>query len=286
MRLNQNMASLGIYQNYKKSLGMNSTALNRLSTGQKINSSKDDPNKLGQSETMRMQIRGLSQAQRNLQDGVSMMQTFDSALESVGNALTRIKELTVQAGSGTNADADRETIQKEIDTLKDHIDFTAKNAQFNGKNIIGDSGVTNNKYPNNLIMTVGANAKETMKIPTFNVNTEVLTDENGNSVRNISVMDDDSISKSLGVIDSAITEISSIRGKYGAIQNRMETTAQNMDKNIEVNTRAESSLRDSDVALEMAEIARTQILIDTSLALMVQSNNLPMDALRALERVK
>ncbi|MGL5150841.1 MAG: flagellin [Clostridium sp.] len=286
MRLNQNMASLGIYQNYKKNLGMNSTALDRLSSGQKINTSKDNPNKLGQSETMRMQIRGLAQAQRNLQDGVSMMQTFDGALDTVGNALTRMKELTVQAGAGGNTEEDRETIQREIDTLKSHIDYTAKNAEFNGKNIIGDEGVTNNNYPNNIVMTVGANSKETMKIPTFNVNTSALTDENGNTLKDISVMDSEAIATSLGVIDSAIAQVSSIRGKYGAIQNRMETTAENMSKNIEVNQRAESSLRDSDVALEMAEIARTQILIDTSLALMVQSNNLPMDALKVLERVK
>lgn len=282
MRLNQNMASLSVYQNYKKTLAQNTTALDRISSGLKVKNAKDNPNKIGQSEFMRMQIRGLSQAQKNLQDGVSMMQTFDGALETVSNSLTRIKELSVQAGSGANSPEDLSIIQKEIDTLKEHIDFTAVNAEFNGKNIIGDKGVTNNNYPNEMAMTVGANSKELMKIPTYNVTTENLMDEKGNSLKNLDVTKENGVSDALSVVDASIKMVNSIRGKYGAISNRMETTAENMYQTIETSQKAESSIRDSDIALEMAEIARTNLLKDAALGLMVQTNNLPMDALRAL----
>lgn len=282
MRLNQNMASLSVYQNYKKTLAQNTTALDRVSSGLKIRNAKDNPNKIGQSELMRMQIRGLSQAQRNLQDGVSMMQTFDGALETVGNALNRIKELTVQAGSGLNNEEDLKVIQTEIDALKSHIDFAAKNSEFNGKNIIGDKNVTNNNYPNEIPMTVGANSKELMKIPTFNVTTEFLVDSKGNALKDLDVTKENGVGDGLSVIDAAIKTVNSVRGKYGAISNRMEATAENMYQTIDTTQKAESSIRDSDIALEMAEVARTQILKDSALALMTQTNNLPMDALRAL----
>ncbi|MEG0367086.1 MAG: flagellin [Coprobacillus sp.] len=123
MRLNQNMNSLSIYNSYRKNLTANSSALDKLSSGTKINSAKDNPNKIGQSETMRMQLRSLQAAQRNLQDGSSMLQTADSALQEVNNSLTRMKELAVSAADGTKSVDDRKIIQTEIDQLKSNIDI-------------------------------------------------------------------------------------------------------------------------------------------------------------------
>ena len=225
MRLHQNMDSLNVYQNYKKNLNVQAGVLNRISTGQKINSAKDNPNKLGQSENFRMQIRGLQSAEKNLQDGVSMMQATDGALETVSNSLVRMKELTVQASNGTNNEDDLKVIQLEIDQLKQHIDYTAKNSDFNGVNLIGNKFVSNNDNPEYKTSMIGANAKEEIKIPMFNVTTDALRDKDGNSLSDIDVTKIENSNKNLSAIDAAIANVSSVRSRYGAIQNRMESTA-------------------------------------------------------------
>lgn len=286
MRLNQNMDSLNVYQNYKKNLNIQSGVINRISTGQKINSAKDNPNKLGQSEYFRMQIRGLQCAQKNLQDGVSMMQATDGVLESVSNSLVRIKELTVQASNGTNSDGDLKAIQLEIDQLKQHIDDTAKNANFNGVNLINNKFVSNNNNPEYKTSMIGANAKEEIKIPMFNVTTDGLRDENGNDLSHLDVTDIKDADKNLSVIDAAISNVSNVRSRYGAIQNRMESTSNNVGGNMASLEKADSSIRDTDMALEMAEYARTSILHETSTALLAQTNRFPSDILSILERVK
>lgn len=286
MRLHQNMDSLSIYQNYKKNLNVQGGVLNRISTGQKINSAKDNPNKLGQSENFRMQIRGLQSAQKNLQDGVSMMQATDGALEGISNSLTRIKELTVQAGNGTNNEEDLRVIQLEIDQLKQNIDYTAENSDFNGVNLIGNKFVINNDDPEYKTSMIGANAKEEIKIPMFNVTTEGLKDKEGNSLSNLDVTKTENNDKNLSVIDAAISNVSSVRSRYGAIQNRMESTTSNIEGSMIGLEKADSSIRDSDIGLEMAEYARTSILHEASTALLAQTNKFPSEILSILERVK
>lgn len=286
MRLNQNMSSLNIYRNYKKNLGLQSIALNRLSTGNKINSSKDNPNKLAISEGLRMQIRGLQSAERNLQDGVSMIQATDGALNTISETLIRIKELTVQGSNGTLTNEDLNSIQAEIDQLKKHIDYTTKNSSFNGVNLINSNKVSNNDYPIHIPHVIGANVKEEIKIPVFNVTTDVLKDEKGNTLKSLDVTKKEDKDKNLSVIDEAIKSVNSIRSRYGAIQNRMETSTENLSSTSLNLEKAESKVRDADLALEMAEYSRTSILHQTSIALMSQSNGFPQDVLRILENIK
>ncbi|MBU3135984.1 flagellin [Clostridium gasigenes] len=287
MRLHQNMDSLNVYQNYKKNLKVQGGVLNRIATGQKINSSKDNPNKLGQSENFRMQIRGLQSAEKNLQDGVSMMQATDGALETVSNTLVRMKELTVQASNGTNTVEDLKVIQLEIDQLKQHIDYTAKNSDFNGVNLIGNKFVSNNNNPEYKTSMIGANAKEDIKIPMFNVSTDALGDKDGkNPLSEIDVTKIENSNKNLASIDAAIANVSSVRSRYGAIQNRMESTANNLASSMQGLEKADSSIRDSDIGLEMADYARTSILHEASTALLAQTNRFPSDILSILERVK
>lgn len=285
MRLNQNMQSLNVYRNYKKNLVNQSIALDRITTGSKINSAKDNPNKLGVSEGLRMQIRGLQMAERNLQDGVSMMQTVDSSISTISESLIRIKELTVQAG-GVQNDEDLSIIQGEINQLKEHIDYTVNNSEFNGVKLLNSEKVTNNDYPKYLNHVVGANAKEEINIPVFNVKTDILIDSEGNSLKNIDVTNVNELGKNLKVVDSAIETINSVRSRYGAIQNRMDTSSQNLSGSSFNLENAESRIRDSDLALEMAEYARTSILHETSIALMQQTNRFPQDVLRVLENMK
>ena len=286
MRLRQNMDSLNVYQNYKKNLNIQSGVLNRISTGQKINSAKDNPNKLGQSEQFRMQIRGLQAAEKNLQDGVSMMQATDGALETVSVSLVRIKELTVQSGNGTKNEGDLKVIQLEIDQLKQQIDYTAKNSSFNGVNLIGNDLVTDNKNPEYKTSMIGANVSDEIKIPMFNVSSDNLKDKDGNSLGGVGVTKPENINKNLSAIDAAIVSVSSIRSKYGAIQNRMESTYNNVGANVMSLENADSSIRDSDIGVEMAEYARTSILHEASTALLAQTNKFPSEILSILERVK
>ncbi len=287
MRLHQNMDSLNVYQNYKKNLNVQAKVLNRISTGQKINSAKDNPNKLGQSENFRMQIRGLQSAEKNLQDGVSMIQATDGALETVGNSLVRMKELTVQASNGINNVEDLKVIQLEIDQLKKNIDYTAKNSDFNGVNLISNKFVSDNDKPEYKTSMIGSNAKDEIKIPMFNVTTDALRDKDGkNPLSEVDVTKVENINKNLSSIDEAIANVGRVRSRYGAIQNRMESTADNLNGSMASLEKADSSIRDSDIALEMADYARTSILHETSTALLAQTNRFPSDILSILERVK
>lgn len=285
MRLNQNMSSLSIYNTYKKNLVSNSTALERISSGIKLNSAKDNPNKIGQSEQMRIQLRSLGSAQRNLQDGASMIQAADGALQEVNNNLSRMKELVISAANGTKSEEDVATIQDEINQLKQGIDNIAKGTQFNGVKLIGDENVFSNNYPAHHDIVVGAMVGEQTRIPAYNLSPEVLQDSKGNSIADLNVIDREKCLIASDTIDDVIGIVSSIRSKYGALQGRFENGAENLDGNMNVLQKAESNIRDTDIAVEMAELARTQILTDTALALMVQSNKLPQEALQVLQKL-
>lgn len=285
MRLNQNMESLNVYRNYKKNLSNQAVSLNRISTGTKINSAKDNPNKLGVSEGLRLQIRSLQMAEKNIQDGVSMMQTVDGTLSTINETLTRIKELTVQSG-GATSDDDLAVIQGEINQLKEHIDYTVNNSDFNGIKLLSSDKVVNNNYPKFLDHKVGATSDEDIKIPIFNIQTDMLTDKEGNSIANLDITDKSNIDKNLSTIDGAIQMVTSIRSKYGSIQNRMETSAENLTGSSSNLVSAESRIRDTDIALEMAEYSRTSILNETSIAIMQQTNKFPQEVLRILENMK
>ncbi len=285
MRLNQNMQSLNVYRNYKNNVSIQSVTLDRISSGKKINSAKDNPNKLGVSEGLRLQIRGLQMAERNIQDGVSMMQTVDGALSTVSESLIRIKELTVQAG-GVNTASDLEVIQNEISKLKEHIDYTVNNSDFNGVKLLNSDRVTTNDYPKYLKHLVGANSQEEIDIPVFNLTTDMLTDNKGNPLKLLDVTNSKKLDENLEIIESSISTVNSVRSRYGAIQNRMDTSAQNLNGSSFNLENAESRIRDTDIALEMAEYARTSVLHETSIALMQQTNSFPQEILRILENMK
>jgi len=280
MRLNQNMESLNVYKNYSKNLKIQSKVMERISSGSKINSTKDNSNKMGVREGLRMQIRGLQVAQKNLQDGVSMIQATDSTLSSINESLIRMKELTVQAG-GMQNESDLNIIQNEINQIKDSINQMSSNSEFNGVNLL--SGENNDN--NYLTHMTGANSGEDMKIPLFNINTSTLKDESGNSLKDLDITKDGRVSEALSIIDGAIETVTSIRSKYGALQNRMETTYENIDENTISLQSAESGISDADIALEMSEYARTTIISESSLAILTQTNNFPKEILNILQRV-
>lgn len=272
------MYSLNIHYGYKQNLVKNSTALERISTGSKINSAKDNPIKLGQSENVRIQLRGLQAAERNLQDGISMIQTADSAMGNINDVLIRMRELTVQAGNGTNTEEDKKAIQTEIEQLKEHIDKTAKNTEFNGNKLLVAEGVTDNNNPTYKEMQGGANVNDSIKVPQFNLSSKVL------NIDSIDVIGDSD--GALELIDEAISTVNGARSRYGALQQRMETSANNLSQSGSNLEKAESEIRDADVALEMANLTKTNILVEAATAIMKQTNNFPNDVLRILENVR
>lgn len=278
MRININMKSLGIYSGYKKNIAANSAAMEKISSGKKINSAKDNPLKIEQSENFRMQIRSLEMANKNLQDSTSMIQVADTAMGTISEALIRMKELTVQAANEVTNEADRKLIQDEIDVLRSHIDDTAKNTEFNGNKLLVNGNVTDNSKPDYVEMQIGANVGDSIGIPFFNVSAETL------GLDKLDVVND--ATKALNSIDEALKDVNGCRAKYGAVQNRLETSIEITSSSSYTYEKSSSDINDADIALEMAEIARTSILMESATAMMAQSNNFPKDMLNILANLR
>ena len=274
MIINKNIASLNIYKTYSKNLTKQSLSLERISSGIKINSSKDNPNMIAQSERFRMQVRGLQVAARNSQDGVSMLQTAEGGLEGITNSLQRVRELIVQAG-GTTTDSDKKGIQMEINQMLEGTDDMANNTEFNGVKllVIGKD----EPKPHVIEMLIGANVGEKIDIPKFNLTKEGL---------NLDGVDVNDIDKSLKLVDAALDSVVGARSKFGALENRFES---NYNSTMEISEKvesAESGIRDADLAGEMMQYSKYNILVEAGNAMMAQSNKLPQDALRILENVR
>lgn len=278
MRININMKSLGIYSGYKKNIIANSAAMEKISSGKKINSAKDNPLKIEQSENFRMQIRALEMANKNLQDSTSMIQVADTAMGTISEALIRMKELTVQAANEVTNEADRKIIQGEIDELTSYINDTAKNTEFNGNKLLVNGNVTDNSKPDYVEMQIGANVGDSIGIPFFNVSSETL------GIDKLDVVND--ATKALNSIDEALKNVNGCRAKYGAVQNRLENSIEITSSSSYIYEKSSSDINDADIALEMAEIARTSILMESATAMMAQSNNFPKDMLNILANLR
>lgn len=280
MRININMKSLSIYSGYKKNITENATAMERISSGSKINSAKDNPLKIDQSEKLKMQIRSLEMASKNVQDTTSMVQTADTAMGTISEVLIRMKELVIKGASSTNTEYDKQVIQTEIEELTNYIEDTANNTEFNGNKILANANVTDNNKPFYMEMQTGSNVGDSMMIPFFNVSSKVL------GIDTLDVTTEDGAAEALKNIDKALVNVNSCRSSYGAIQGRLETTAEIISSGTYVYEKSSSDINDADIALEMAEIARTSILMESATAMMAQSNNFPKDMLNILANLR
>jgi flagellin len=267
VRLNHNLFSLSIYNYYKNQLAESAKASNNVGTGSKLNSAKDNPGKIGENETLKIQVLTNDAASKNVQNTNSMLQTFDGGLQNISDDLTRMKELTVSAGSGTLTDSDKKDIQAEIDSIKSGIDSLANNTEFNDVKL-SNSTLTGNAT-SSIKTTIGNMDGESMDIPFYNVSAENL------GVGNLDISNVDAAN---AAVDKAIDMVSKIRGQYGSIQNQLEGTADYLSsKDINIQT-VQSSIGDADIATEMSQYSKSQVLIQASIALMAQSNNFPKDA--------
>lgn len=298
MRLNHNMASLNIYRTHTKVLEKQSIALNRLSSGYKINNAKDDPNGIAQSERMRMEIRGLQAAGNNNQDGVSMLQTAEGGLEGMTQMLQRVRELVVQSGSASIEESDRKNIQNEIDQMVEGMGDISDNIEFNGKKLLNKSKLDEvtaslaSADKIELDMAVGSRPGESIKIPIYDMSPEKLVIKDGGALDGKSVKDvniengEQSINDALSIIDNAITQVGSVRSEYGALENRFTDNLDAINEMKQSIEGTDSLIRDSDMAEEIMEYTKDSILLEAGNAMMAQTNKFPQDVLRILENVK
>lgn len=274
MRLNKNIFSLNIYRTYSNNISKGSKALNNISTGKKINSAKDNPSKIAQNETLKINILSSKKAQQNIQDTNSMLQTFDGSMQEMNDMLSRMRELTVQGSNGALSSDDVTAIQSEIDQLKDGLNDIVNNTKFNGVSI-SDETVTgfDANYKKSMI---GVLADESIDIPYFNLSSENLGIDNLDMTKG---------EENLESIDNAINMVSRVRGTYGAIQNGLEETAENLSaKNINIES-AQSNIGDADITKEYLKYSTSQILMQSSLSLIAQANQIPQDALQIIGNI-
>lgn len=273
MIINNNMMSLNAQRAQTVNASGMGKSLEKLSTGQRVNRAADDAAGLTISEKMRSQVRGLNQASRNAQDGISAVQTAEGALDEVHSMLQRMRELTVQAGNDTNQDKDRAAIKAEIHQLYDEIDSISTKTEFNKQKLLS-GGFKNGKK-----LQVGANEGQTLTITIDNMAAKSI----GLSAKNdLKVDSSDEVSKSIVKIDKAIEKISEQRSNLGAVQNRLEHTIKNLDNAAENTQAAESRIRDTNMAKEMSTFTKNNVLSQAAQAMISQANQVPQQALQLL----
>jgi len=285
MTINTNIVSLNAQRNLNKSQSSLSISMQRLSSGMRVNSAKDDAAGLAIAERMNAQVKGMNVAARNANDGISLAQTAEGALGAVGDALQRMRELAVQARNSTNSDSDKDSLDKEFGELAKEIQRVLGGTTFNGKAILGAQAAT-------LTFQVGANttSDDTISIATSNmtslasITTLAGTDNAGTGRAKIdSTADATAIATVIADIDTALDLVNSERATMGASQNRFEAVISNLQTSVENQSAARSRIMDADFAAETAAMSRAQILQQAGTAMVAQANQLPQQVLKLLQ---
>jgi len=273
LTVNTNISSLNAQRNLTGSQSTLATSLQRLSSGLRINSAKDDAAGLAISNRMTSQINGLNQAARNANDAISLAQTAEGALDEVTGMLQRMRELAVQSVNDTNTSTDRASLNAEFQQLSSEIQRISTTTSFNGKNVLdGTLG--------NATFQVGANADETI---TVNINTAMGTSAGALDIATNTVSMASTATSSITAIDDALEEVDTFRGTLGAVQSRFESTIANVSNIAENVSAARSRIVDADFALETANLTKAQILQQAGVAMLSQANQLPQTALSLLQ---
>ncbi|GEA05993.1 flagellin [Alteromonas sp. KUL42] len=276
--VNTNVSSLNAQRQLFTTGNNLSTAFERLSSGFRINSAADDAAGLQITDRMTSQVQGLNQAVRNANDGISLAQTAEGAMQETTTALQRIRTLAIQSQNGINTSADRLALQKEVSALRTEISRISTTTQFAGVDVL--TGDFSAKF------LVGANAGQTISV---NLSTAALARAgvNGFSATGLGITDDDVLteqaaSRLLTAVDSAISAIGGMRADLGALQNRFQSTIRNLSNISENVSAARSRIKDADFATETAELSRNQILQQASTTILAQANQRPQAALSLL----
>ncbi|GAB4144956.1 MAG: flagellin [Planctomycetota bacterium] len=273
LRVNTNIASINAQRNTALVTTRLARNFQRLSTGLRISTAADDAAGLAISERLRSQIRSLGQASRNANDGISLVQVGEGALNEVSNILVRLRELAIQAANGSSSTADKNTIKEEFDSLVNEINRIAQSTDFNGVRLLDGSSTT-------VAFQVGINNQTGIDVLNITL-TPALSTTLGLSTIDVGSGGDTSFA--LVQIDTAVNLVSQLRGKFGSLQNRLQSTIANLGVSRESLAAAESRIRDVDVAYETAELTRNSILQQASIAILGQANAQPQAALRLLQ---
>ncbi|MDO8226895.1 hypothetical protein BSBH6_04284 [Bacillus subtilis] len=278
MRINHNIAALNTLNRLSSNNGAAQKNMEKLSSGLRINRAGDDAAGLAISEKMRGQIRGLDMASKNSQDGISLIQTAEGALTETHSILQRVRELTVQAGNTGTQDAttDLQAIQDEVNNLLDEVDGISQRTAFNGKNLLDGT------QTNGFTFQIGANKGQQLTVNIGNMSTAATGLDMLKADYNVTTATAANTDALLTKVDSAINKVSSERGKLGAVQNRLEHTINNLSASGENLTAAESRIRDVDMAKEMSEFTKNNILSQASQAMLAQANQQPQNVLQLL----
>ena len=302
MRINHNITAMNAYRNLTTINDKIDDSLERLSSGLRINRAADDAAGLAISEKMRAQIRGLKMATKNSNDAISLIQTAEGALNETHSILQRMRELSVQAANDTNTDKDRIAVQQEIEQLRQELDRISQATEFNTKKLI-----TGEFAEAGLYFQVGANKGQTVnlklgqmdaitlgiagsdsKVPATNADGTAKLDSDGNPVLEtksggtVSVATQDEANKAIQLINTALETVSAERARYGAMQNRLEHTINNLKVSEENLQSAESRIRDADMANEIVEFSKNKIIAQSGTAMLAQANAAPQGILQLL----
>ncbi|MCL2279090.1 MAG: flagellin [Oscillospiraceae bacterium] len=298
MRINNNIMAINSHRQYGINGGNIGRNVERLSSGFRVNRAADDAAGLAISEKMRTQIRGLNQASRNSQDGISLVQTAEGAMQTAHGIMQRMRELAVQSANGTNDVDDRKALDLEFEQLIQELKQIEETVKFNGMTVFGSgSGEINAAQTRDGLFTLqsGANAGDTTTFKVGNLNTFVHNTAGGTGATSSTPVGAESIQtwnvgistmqgscNSIAALDAAINSLSMTRAQLGAIQNRLEFKIQNLDNTAENLQAAESRIRDVDMAQQMTRFTRDNILFQASTAMLAQANQLPQSVLQLI----
>ena len=257
-------------------------SIQRMSSGIRINKASDDAAGLAISEGLRSDIRTLRQALRNANDGMSLIQITEGALQEQGNILIRLRELASQSANGTVGSTERASIQLEFSALRDEVDRISSTTEFNGQGLVDGSLASSVAVTSHVLIQIGLSNHSNSRM---NLNTAVNLTEmtsTGLEIHNLSLTSADDALVALNQLDTAINTMTASRGKIGSVQNRLATSVSSLSLAIENYTAAESQIRDADMAFEIAELTKNQILVQASTAMVSQANMIPQGVLSLL----
>jgi len=269
MRINTNTAAMNTYSRLTQANGARGNSMAKLSSGLRINRAGDDAAGLSISEKMKNQISGMKQATRNAQDGISLIQTAEGALNETHSILNRMRDLSVQAASGTLGSEDRTAITAELTALTEEIDNIATTTKFNGTSLLNAAGT--------LEIQIGANSGEALNIATADMQSSALFGPTAIDISTVA-----GANTAIDTIQTAIESVSAHRSTLGATQNRLEHTINNLTTTRENLSEANSRIRDVDMAEEMMEFTKNNILSQASTAMLAQANQMPQGVLQLL----
>ena len=285
MVINHNMSAMFAQRSEGVTEVANQKSMEKLSSGMRINRAGDDASGLAVSEKMRAQIRGLNQASTNAENGISFIQTTEGYLQETEDIIHRIRELAVQSSNGIYSDEDRMMIQVEVSSLVDEVDRIASAAQFNGMNMLtgrfarptGENVVTGSMW-----FHIGANMDQRTQVYIGTMTSTALGIRNIGDETKISLAAPDDANRAIGTLDLALMKINKQRADLGAYQNRLEHTVVGLDVGAENLPASESRIRDTDMAKEMVEFTKNQVLIQSGTAMLAQANQQSQNVLSLL----